>query len=339
MRIGNNPHKKNSLHESNYTHQVIIPVFIPHHEDYFKDSFKIFQLCLNSLFITKHNETFITIVNNGSCDDVKEYLNDLFTNNLIHEVIHTDNVGKFNAVLKGIVGNHFPLVTISDSDVLFLDNWQNATVEVFNIFSKAGVVGLVPQFRSFGENSTNLIFETLFSKKVTFTSLEDINGIKKFYESLGWDTNYNQDYLKYILTIEEQNYKAIVGSGHFIATYRRELFDEIKTYSNLKMGPKALKYIDLLPLKFNLWRLTTNKNYAYHLGNTYENWMNYSIDSLAKNSQHRLEFISNSNQITKENRLLYFIKNKFFKKIFNKRKIRKIYYKYKGLSKYVASKY
>jgi hypothetical protein len=39
MRIEFNPHK-NELHEQSvYIHQVIIPVYIPSHDGYFKDSF------------------------------------------------------------------------------------------------------------------------------------------------------------------------------------------------------------------------------------------------------------------------------------------------------------
>jgi hypothetical protein len=46
-------------------------VYIPHQEGYFKDSLKILQLCINSLVATVHAKTCISIVNNGSCDDVK----------------------------------------------------------------------------------------------------------------------------------------------------------------------------------------------------------------------------------------------------------------------------
>ncbi len=66
MRIGLNPNKDTVIKPSNYIHQVIIPVFIPNEEGYFKDSLKIFKLCIESLLSTIHNKTFITIVNNGS---------------------------------------------------------------------------------------------------------------------------------------------------------------------------------------------------------------------------------------------------------------------------------
>ena len=65
MRQGFNPHKDQPQEKSEFIHQIIIPVFIPHQHDYFKDSFKILKLCLESLFATIHAKTFITIVNNS----------------------------------------------------------------------------------------------------------------------------------------------------------------------------------------------------------------------------------------------------------------------------------
>lgn len=46
-------------------------------------------------------------------------------------------------MLKGIVGIHADIVTVSDQDILFKQNWQSATFDVFNSFPKAGVVGVI----------------------------------------------------------------------------------------------------------------------------------------------------------------------------------------------------
>ena len=39
MRIGNNPNKDQRNEQSTYRHQIIIPVYIPNLEGYFKDSY------------------------------------------------------------------------------------------------------------------------------------------------------------------------------------------------------------------------------------------------------------------------------------------------------------
>ena len=273
MRIGFHPYKDKFHEDSAFVHQIIIPVYIPNQEGYFKDSFKIFKICIDSLLSTIHDKTFVSIVNNGSATLIKEYLDTLYQEGRIQELIHTENIGKLNAILKGLAGNNIKLVTISDSDVMFLPNWQSATNTIFNNFPKAGVVGIVPQFKMYGYYCSNIIFRNLFSKRLKFSPVRDVFGLKNFYHSIGWNEDYNEDYLKMILTIENNSHEAIVGSGHFVATYKKEIFNEILTYSSFKMGANSERYLDEAPLKKDLWRLTTNKNYAYHLGNIFENWM------------------------------------------------------------------
>jgi hypothetical protein len=78
MRIGLNPHKDQPITDVAYLHQVIMPVYIPHFEGYFEKSFDVLKLSLKSLFQTVHDKTSITIVNNGSCEAIASYLNQLF---------------------------------------------------------------------------------------------------------------------------------------------------------------------------------------------------------------------------------------------------------------------
>jgi hypothetical protein len=81
MRVGFNPYKDLVHKNSNYFHHIVIPVYVPNQEDYFKDSFEILKLSLASLFRTIHNKTYVTIVNNGSCKVIVDYLNELYQQN------------------------------------------------------------------------------------------------------------------------------------------------------------------------------------------------------------------------------------------------------------------
>ena len=338
MRIGNNPHKDIKSKKTAYIHQVIIPVYIPNEEDYFKDGLKILNYCLQSLFKTVHSKTFITVVNNGSCLQVTEYLNTLFAENKIQELIHTDNIGKLNAILKGLAGNNIELVTIADADVLFLNNWQNETLKVFNSFPKAGVVGLVPQFKLFESNCGTILFDNLFSKKMHFSEVNNPKALIQFYESIGWDKNYNKNYLKQQLTISNSNCTAIVGSGHFVATYKKELFDEIVTYIGYKMGANSESYLDKSPLHKGLWRLTTNNNFAYHMGNVFEPWIKDELKKL-NNKPNSISLLINKNPHKKISNLHYFVKNRLFAKLFSNKSFRKLFYSIKNLPKEMISNY
>jgi len=74
MRIGINPAKENKeLKIENY-HRVVVPVYIPNFEGYFAELFEVFKLCLESLLLTVHQKTRITIYNNNCCEEVKNYI-------------------------------------------------------------------------------------------------------------------------------------------------------------------------------------------------------------------------------------------------------------------------
>ncbi|MEO8515693.1 MAG: glycosyltransferase [Flavobacterium sp.] len=338
MRVGYNPHKDQEQEQTKYLHQIVIPVFIPNEEGYYKDAFVILQNCINSLLKTSHNKTFVTIVNNGSCLKITDYLTDLFVKKQIHELIHTNNIGKLNAILKGLSGNNIPLVTISDSDVLFCNHWQSETIAIFNAFPKAGVVGIAPQFKMFESNCANVVFDHLFSEKMHFSEVKDPNALIRFYESIGWNNDYNQDYLKQNLTISNNNKLALVGSGHFVATYRKILFDEIVTYIGYKMGANSEGYLDIAPLKKGFWRLTTTHNYAYHMGNVLEKWMNDEILLLDENLKSENKLIT-SESIYIESKWSFFLKNRVFSKVFSNKKFKRVFYKYKKLPKSMITNY
>lgn len=328
MRIGFNPYKDKVQEASDYWHQVIIPVYIPNQQGYFKDSFAILKLCLESLFSTIHKKTYVTIVNNGSDAIISEYLDLLFKEHKIQELIHTDNIGKLNAILKGLVGNAMELVTISDSDVLFLPNWQKETVKVFAKVPKAGVVGIVPQFKMYESHSGNVLFDTLFHSNLSFVPVKNKEALNRFYDSLGWDRNYNPDYLAYNLALEiNPELSVLIGSGHFVATYKKDIFESVVTYIGYKMGGDSEGYLDKLPLEKDYWRVTTLDNYAYHLGNTLEDWMQVPIVSEEVDADFDCGFPKNK----RLHLFLYWIKNRLFVKFISMKFLVKIFLKWKKL--------
>ncbi len=336
MRIGNNPHKDKVIPQSNYLHQVVIPVYIPNQESYFKDSFRIFQLCIESLLTTIHDKTFITIVNNGSGDFIKDYLDKLFKENKIQEIIHTQNIGKLNAILKGLAGNRIKLVTISDSDVLFLPNWQMETIKIFNQIPNVGVVGIVPQFKMYENYCGNVIFDNLFNKNLKFIPVKNQNALVRFYDSISWDRKYNQNYLEYNLGLEiNPDLKVLLGSGHFVATYKKDIFDKIPNYIEYKLGGDSEGYLDRAPLKKGYWRITTYDNFAYHMGNIYEDWMRIDLPK-EKSIQITNSNFRNKNQVKQ---VSCFMKNRLFIKFISIRWMYKLFLKWKKLPKRMIETY
>lgn len=336
MRLGSNPNKEINQEQSKYIHQIIVPVYIPNEEGYFIDAFKILKICLNSLFNTIHDRTYITIVNNGSCQSVVNYLDELFLEKKVKELIHTDNIGKINAVLKGLSGNNIELVTITDADVLFLPDWQSETEKIFIEIPKAGVIGIVPQLKMFKDNCGNVILDNLFGKRLKFLPVKNPEGIIHFYESIGWGRDYNQDYLKFGLGLEYDTVKCFVGAGHFVATYKKDIFEELRTFiGGKKVAGIGEAYIDNKALEKDYWRLTTHGNYAYHMGNVYEDWM---VAPQKNNTLSNFEniYFTKRKQI---NSINYFIKNKIIKKLITFKWLLKLFFKWKKLPKEMIEKY
>ena len=313
MRTSSNPHKDKEIEVIDYWHQVIIPVFIPHLKGYFQDALRILEKCLNSAYNTSHKNTFITVVDNGSCYEVRKFLNSLNQKGEVHELITTSNIGKLNAINKGIIGHNFSFITISDADVLFLPNWQEETMKVYKNFPKCGTVGLVPQFNMFSNFCTNAIFDNFFDKNMRFYPLEQPLEMWKFYRSLGWNIPKDHYYFNYILGLENKNgFKACIGAGHFVATYRKEILGSIEKHIPVKMGKESEKVLDKAAMEAGMWKMTTFQNYAYHMGNSWENWMK------EPGEVRETGFIENPGslkiKVREKGELSYLIKNKVFKK-------------------------
>jgi hypothetical protein len=338
MRLGSNPKKMEKL-QADKKHQVIVPVHIPNFEGYYKDSYKILDLCLVSINKTCHDETFLTVVNNGSHGEIALYLQEQFQEGKIHELIHTDKIGKNNAILKALKGHYFKYITVADADVLFLNGWQEETMKVFKAFPKTGVVGLTPQVRSYFYCAWNVLFDNLLSKSLAFSNVKNPGALKEFLKSIGWKGNYNKDFLRYILTIQDKKgFKAVVGSGHYVATYKRcSISHDTHFEIDELLSPKYdRELLDKPGQRNGSWRLTTEDNYAYHMGNVYEPWMSDFVNKLGSFNEERPDYNYNPLSISW---LAYFIKNHLIRKLLQQRYIEFLFLRLKGLPKDVADTY
>ncbi|WP_034261576.1 glycosyltransferase family A protein [Altibacter lentus] len=287
MRVGLNPVKDQQEAAASYYHQVVVPVYIPDEEGYFEHSVTILKYCLESLFRTAHAHTFITVVNNGSHDGVSEYLETLRRQEQIHELIHTHNIGKINAVFKGLTGHRFPLVTITDADVLFLNGWQEATYAVFEEFPKTGCVTTTPNPKLLKYHTAGIMGQYLFSSKLRFVPPRDPEALTHFAESIGTPDFFKPCHKSFVLRLEGKETHAVLGAGHFVATYRGHLLTEQSgAYSEFKLGGLSVRqYLDQPVADQGYWRLATETNYTYHMGNVAESWMQERLRQLTDDSK------------------------------------------------------
>ncbi len=309
MRKGTNPAKNidNKVKTDDF-HQVIVPVYLPNLEGYYKEGLDILKLCLESIAITTHNKTFISVVNNGSCSEVRHYLNDLLKSGKIQEVIHTTAIGKINAIAKGLAGHDFDLVTITDADVLFINGWQKAVYDIYETFPKAGMVCTTPQSKRYRKGTEIIFWDNIFrGSDLKFRETESPKDMREFMISIGTPDRLSDLNLNYALSLKKNESKACLGAGHFCSTYRASIFQKLKANTvSEKISPSSdRKYIDQPVIENGYWRLSTYSNYTYHMGNHLENWMSEIVDNIIKNESNL-----NKPPITKFKRNRIFIKFK-----------------------------
>ncbi|MFB3389169.1 glycosyltransferase [Flavobacterium sp. LAR06] len=333
MRKGKNIAKDVLLTNPDSNHRVIIPLYIPNEDDYYKDAFTIFSYCLSSIHKTSVSNIKVSVISNGCCNSVNGKLLQLQAERSIHElIIEKENVGKINSILKALRTAEERLITITDADVLFDNNWEDEVLAVFKAFPKAGAVSPVPVFRTHFRLTSNIWFNYLFSSRLKFRPVKDPESMTLFANSIGWPW-LDIKYKDVIATIKgKDNTIAVMGSSHFVCTYKREVFTNMpKNNSIYKLGGNSeFLYTDLPVVIAGGYRLATYGNYAYHLGNVLEDWMTEKFTML-KTETKRLQNIEGLKKLSSRP-LYYFFTEKVFRKIFRHPFICKNILKRKGLS-------
>lgn len=279
-----NPQKEIKEAEMNYHHRLIIVVYIPSLDGYYKDVFEVFKLCVESALVTKNNKCGISIVNNASCNEIVLYLNELFSKNIIDNVIHhKTNLGKMDALIGAARSCREPLITLSDVDILFRNGWQEAVEEIFMKIEDVGSVSPIAARKSMRYGTVSTIQKILLKQiNLKFEAIpENFIDHNRNLDCTNWKLDEN-DQLKWPV-IFKNNVKAVLGSPHQVITIRRELlFSDIPNTPSLTLvgNNSEYKYCDEpIDLSGNM-RLATYRIYAYHMGNKIDEWM---IDEHNKN--------------------------------------------------------
>jgi hypothetical protein len=277
MRIGINPQKQEQKITLTTHHRVVVVVYIPNEEGFYKDSFEVFKMCLDSLVSTINSHAAITVVNNGSHKKVVDFLNEYLLENKIDTLIsHNINIGKIDALIGAARGVRECYITLADADILFVSDWQEKVEEVFAKFPSVGSVSPIPVQRGlyFGTSS---VLKLILLKKIKFKFLpipENFASYNNYLGSINWNLESDDKILWPV--VEKNGFKAVIGSGHQVLTINRDILFE-KTPSNPSLtlvgGTSENNYIDFPIDKSGKLRLATYNNFAFHMGNKLENWM------------------------------------------------------------------
>lgn len=279
MRLGDNPAKATPLTYKQTIHRIIVPVYIPNENGYFQHAIQSLILCLDSIYQTTHNQTAITVIANGCCESVLSVLENYLGEKKIDTlIIHLQNKGKVDTVVSEMRGALEPLITITDSDVLFKAGWQEAVEKIFDHFPHTGMVSPLPFPGAYNTFTAWSWFWGMTKGRTIRSANKDLESTLAFRKSIGMgdipdETDRHPFYLEY------KGQLACIGAGHFCATYNRNVVNAIPNRSSGRSINNAeLEFLDAPVERGGFLRLSTVTGYVYHIGNVPEAWMNGIIE-------------------------------------------------------------
>jgi len=141
MRSGQNPAK--SVNEVVKPQRITVAVlnYIPFLSGYYADMLNVLKTCLGSLWANTDLPYDLMVFDNGSCAEVKDYLNTQVKEGRIQYLILSEkNLGKggaWNIMLKGAPGE---IIAYTDNDCYFYPGWLSHSLEVLEAYPNVGMV-------------------------------------------------------------------------------------------------------------------------------------------------------------------------------------------------------
>lgn len=280
MRDGINPGKVEYDLQPFKGHRVILPIHIPHQQGYFQHSMEVLRLTLESLIQTTTGRVSITAISNGSIPEVTALLLSYFDAQRIDQLVLNDrNWGKIDATLAAAHGRFEQLITIADADVLFLPGWVDAVEQVFRAFPEAGFVTPSPNPSLAWVHTTATIFSAVLRRELSRASVVPPRDLDLFARSIGRPDYFRPGHRGSQMLVKRNGVTACVGGGHFVFTLRREVIEQMPHFPAMQaLGEGMTDRFDDPPDAMGVWRLSTTRAYARHIGNVPEPWMYDELD-------------------------------------------------------------
>jgi hypothetical protein len=284
MRDGVNPEKFKKEKNKRYSHRIVMPVYIPNiTQEYYKNMPQVLAYCLDSLIKSINPETTaITIINNNSTPEISKIINSR-ASSFDKVITYAENKGKVCPLIHEARGCYEPFITFTDNDVFFVEGWELAVFSIFKAYKKAGVVAPLPSPGLAFNHNNSLFFDAAITRKMGYSKIIDDADADLYLEGLGNQSllnrnNRSKSWREAHYYLKKQP-KAIVGAGHFVATYRANIFKSEDSFPDEKFK-KAYEdlFIDCLSDKNGFYRLSTVNTFAYHMGTQ----LDKNVDALKK---------------------------------------------------------
>ncbi len=270
MRQGSNPVKGEALLDHTTIHRIIIVIFVPKLEGFWINAKKVFQQCLDSLNDSISGNSKITVIDNNSCPEIRNYLLQSLDQKKIDKLkILGNNRGKLDALFSELYGCTEEYITLTDSDIYFERNWEKAVFKIFENEKRTALVNPMGQFNGHKAYNEQTIVNGFLSGKIDLDK-GSINHLAEEYIAKGYNPAFRNNKKTVYLLKKNNEFLAAIGAGHSCATYKRSFLRciPLTKVKHIFFNGYEADYLDKYTSVFGGYRLATITPYAYHMGDS-----------------------------------------------------------------------
>lgn len=274
MKSGENPQRGES-HNTITTARIFVVIYIPELSGFFTNMRTILGLSLDSLEQTLDPDLGrVTLISNGSCSEIEELLLNRQSKLFDQILINKANRGKIDGLIAAARGALEEVVIFSDCDVLFQNGWLEEILRVFAIFPEAASVSPIASPRRYLYETRTTILDSMLKGELKIRRRMPREDFDIMTDGTK-DPSVQLRYLKGQATISRGGYDTGISGGHQCVAFRSEMLRNLPDKPCLALlEPHADRdYLDRPPDIHGYWRLSTPRNYAYHMGNIPSSWM------------------------------------------------------------------
>jgi glycosyltransferase involved in cell wall biosynthesis len=246
--------------------------YIPNLEGYFQHRLDVLRMSLESLIQSLDQRCDIMVFNNGSCQEVVDFLEALLQrgriNYLIHSQINLGVIGAFKVLFNAAPGD---VIANSDDDVFYYPGWLDAHLKILDTFPQVGMVSGAPVGYS-SEHAQTAVADFIKG------SPEEVD-VSEVARNESWETSWAESTGRSVeehllackktphLRLTYQGIDAIQGAKHFQFVTPKEIITKALEHDWSGSLMDGLVSLDEAVDELGFLRLSTTSRYARHIGN------------------------------------------------------------------------
>lgn len=284
-RYGMNPARNKNINYKPSRVTAAMMTYIPNLEGYFTHRLDMLKLSLESLIHTASDHVDIFILNNGGCEEVRDYLDLQLEGGRIDYLIHSrQNLGVIGG-LK-ILFNAAPgeVIAYCDDDVLYYPGWLDAHLDILDSYPDVGMVSGAPVGYS-SEHAISAV-ENFIGGNPPGLSVVEKPRVDEWEQS--WAISTGRSVTEHLAAIRKtpnihityEGVEAVQSAKHFQFVTLKEII--CKAFSPDWSGSlmDGLVALDETVDQMGYLRLSTPIRYARHLGNTISDEVKAEAESM-----------------------------------------------------------